>query len=474
MVREYPYCLDCKLAFDKPDPLQYVYVCVAAGHRLEIRRMWSTDKVAPNDIKIDNRIRTDMGDIDALSNSIREFGIIQPIVLTLPGGSPNVPDGPTLVAGGRRLAAMKRLGWQELEHGVHFIWRGEENEYSRKATELEENLRRKELSWQEQVIAKQQLLELMQQRHGVAEAGGRTRTELQTGVSDGFGVRKLASMLGESPAQTSKDLRIAGALRSLPQLRRADTKESAFRQLNILGAVASMVVHKVNAPAGQQQWTLYEGDFTDHTKKIPDQSVDLVYTDLPFGVDLNKMSKHSGGVIEYSDSRVSALGNLKVLAAEAYRVLRMDRYATFWFGFNYYTELLGVLEEAGFAVNPVPIVWYKHTRSTENPNTRYANAYDPALVAMKGNPVFIRPGSANVVDIPAVAAGEKLQIAQQPVELVKKFILDTTAEGATVVDFTAGSGTTGVAALELKRKAILFEKEPAACTLIRARLGAMK
>jgi len=46
-------------------------------------------------------------------------------------------------------------------------------------------------------------------------------------------------------------------------------------------------------------------------------------------------------------------------------------------------------------------------------------------------------------------------------------------EGATVVDLMAGSGSTGVAALKNKRRAILFELEENNCTLIESRLGAL-
>jgi site-specific DNA-methyltransferase (adenine-specific) len=428
------------------------------------------ETILTDTILTDGRIRADMGDIDGLCNSIREFGLIQPIVIILLSRALT----PTLVVGGRRLAALKRLGIKKLQHGIHFIYRGEESDYQRKAVELEENLRRKELSWQEQVTAKQELLRLMQSIHGVAEVGGRTRQELAEGSSNGFGVRKLAALLGENPTQTSKDLRIAGAIKSLPQLAKADTKEGAFRQLSILGALASMVVNRAPVGTTVPQWTLYEGDFNANAKQLGDQTVDLVYSDLPFGVSLSQMSKHAGGVVDYNDSWDDIVNSLDAVGVTAYRVLRPDRFGIFWFGFKYYELLRTALERAGFTVNPVPVVWWKHTRSTENPNTRYANGYDAALVAMKGSPVFIRPGSANVVDLPSVASTDRLQIAQQPVALVKKFIEDTTAEGATVVDFTAGSGTTGVAALELKRKVILFEKEPAACTLIKARLGAIK
>jgi DNA modification methylase len=179
------------------------------------------------------------------------------------------------------------------------------------------------------------------------------------------------------------------------------------------------------------------------------------------------------GTIKYSDSREEIVSRLHEVAQESYRILADNRYAIFFFGFNYYSELIEALEAAGFIVNPVPVVWSKGTRSTENPNVRYANAYDPAIVAMKGSPVFIRPGQTNVVEIPAVAAGTKLQVAQQPVALAEKFIKDMTSEGAVICDLFAGSGTTGEAAIRNKREAILFEREPAACAVIRARLGAL-
>jgi ParB family chromosome partitioning protein len=53
-------------------------------------------------IEVGPRHRQDLGDIDALAASIRELGLLQPIVVT--------PQG-QLVAGARRLAAVSMLGW---------------------------------------------------------------------------------------------------------------------------------------------------------------------------------------------------------------------------------------------------------------------------------------------------------------------------------------------------------------------------
>jgi ParB family transcriptional regulator, chromosome partitioning protein len=56
-------------------------------------------------IKVGKRIRKDMGDLAALAASIKELGLLQPIVV--------FPDG-RLVLGERRLRAAQLLGWKEI------------------------------------------------------------------------------------------------------------------------------------------------------------------------------------------------------------------------------------------------------------------------------------------------------------------------------------------------------------------------
>src|SRR5712692_1428442 len=57
------------------------------------------------DITVRGRHRHDMGDIDRLACSIAEVGLLHPIVVR--------PDG-RLIAGQRRLAAVRSLGWEEV------------------------------------------------------------------------------------------------------------------------------------------------------------------------------------------------------------------------------------------------------------------------------------------------------------------------------------------------------------------------
>lgn len=57
-------------------------------------------------IRIQNRIRKDYGNIEALSLDIAKNGLIQPIVIT--------PDN-ILITGERRIIAVKKLGWSEID-----------------------------------------------------------------------------------------------------------------------------------------------------------------------------------------------------------------------------------------------------------------------------------------------------------------------------------------------------------------------
>lgn len=63
------------------------------------------DTWAIDSIRIGERHRSDLGDIPGLARSINEVGLLHPVVVR--------PDG-TLIAGERRLAACRMLGWQSV------------------------------------------------------------------------------------------------------------------------------------------------------------------------------------------------------------------------------------------------------------------------------------------------------------------------------------------------------------------------
>ena len=93
-------------------------------------------QVPINDIKVKKRIRKDMGDIDALAESMKRFGQISPIVIS----RKNV-----LIAGGRRLEAARSLGWRTINAVIADI----PDELTKLEYEVEENIQRRDFSPEE-------------------------------------------------------------------------------------------------------------------------------------------------------------------------------------------------------------------------------------------------------------------------------------------------------------------------------------
>lgn len=193
------------------------------------------DIVKVDDVQVQTRMRKDLGDIDGLAKSIQENGIICPIVLTLEG------DKPILIAGERRFTALKKIGVSELLENEHFKWRDDvaNDSYAKTAIELEENIRRKALSWAEEVIGKQRLLEYYERKYGPPSGGAPTRAEAKGLKPQGFGVRKLSEMLGESATQTSEDLQLAALITKIPMLQTEPSKEAARRKLDLAMKIAT-------------------------------------------------------------------------------------------------------------------------------------------------------------------------------------------------------------------------------------------
>jgi ParB/RepB/Spo0J family partition protein len=102
------------------------------------------------DVNIGQRVRDDYGDMESLANSIKEYGLLHPIV---------VDAHYNLIAGGRRLLACERIGLKEIE--VKML--GEISERELRALELEENIRRKDLTTLEKSKNLVELAELKEQ-----------------------------------------------------------------------------------------------------------------------------------------------------------------------------------------------------------------------------------------------------------------------------------------------------------------------
>ena len=99
------------------------------------------------DIKIKKRIRKDLGDLAPLMESLRDHGLMNPIVVNLRH---------ELIAGHRRLEAARRLGWPQIEATVM----DPGGELGMLELELEENVLRRDFSPDELAEARKKLEKL--------------------------------------------------------------------------------------------------------------------------------------------------------------------------------------------------------------------------------------------------------------------------------------------------------------------------
>jgi len=98
-------------------------------------------------IKVKKRIRQEIGDISALSESMKRFGQINPIVIS---------SDKVLIAGERRLEAARSLGWSSINAVVAEIT----DELTMLEYEREENIQRRDFTAAEEEMAAQKIHEL--------------------------------------------------------------------------------------------------------------------------------------------------------------------------------------------------------------------------------------------------------------------------------------------------------------------------
>lgn len=109
-----------------------------------------TDRRPTADLVVLNRHRKDLGDLAGLAASIKSLGFIHPITVR--------PDGCTVIAGVRRLAAAKSLG---LETVPVRVLDGADDLEAWLRAERDENTERKDFTWSEKVSLGREYEELL-------------------------------------------------------------------------------------------------------------------------------------------------------------------------------------------------------------------------------------------------------------------------------------------------------------------------
>jgi site-specific DNA-methyltransferase (adenine-specific) len=134
-------------------------------------------------------------------------------------------------------------------------------------------------------------------------------------------------------------------------------------------------------------------------------------------------------------------------------VLKPIRYCVSFYGWSMAHRFLNVWRECGF--QPVDhFVWAKRYAS----RVRFVQRkHEQAYLLIKGNPTLPKSPPSDVLDWKF--SGNQLHPTQKPVEALLPLIQAFSGVNDVVLDPFAGSGTTGVAARQCRRRFILIEKD---------------
>jgi site-specific DNA-methyltransferase (adenine-specific) len=223
-------------------------------------------------------------------------------------------------------------------------------------------------------------------------------------------------------------------------------------------------------------WTvdLMLGDCLEMMGEIEDGSVDLVVTDPPYrvisgGTKSNpSLSKSLGGnngkIFLHNDIAFDAW--LPVV----YRKLKSAAHLYVMTNFKNLFDLHRAVTAAGFDVHNL-LVWRKQNFVA---NRWYMKNCEYVLLARKGAAFTINDPSSPTVHDYTNPVGRKLHPTEKPVDLLALYIGNSSAVGDVVLDPFMGSGTTGVAAMNIGRRFIGIERDESYFTIAEQRIMAAK
>lgn len=429
-------------------------------------------------------------EMDELAESIKQFGLINAITVTQGTTKPYA-----LETGAHRLYVVSKL--LKLPT-IHAKLESELTEFERRSRELDENIRRRQMSAAERVKAVAALHKLRSeqdpswtQQQTAALIGSRRTAD----VSEAVNLAKLAEMFPE----------VANKAKSINQL----TSHLRHKAAQILRVDQVSKDTKTNPVVATISEKILLGDSVQLIKSVPDEFCRAIITDPPFGVDYqNKVQGTVGMLTEYSDT-TEDYERLLTMIPDLYRVLKPDGFLVWFHGISWYGDVVpfelgnhsanlrelaaglksgslhpvavaNALEHAadlaadmrlglktrfaaaGFTVDEIPIVWDRSTGKsfTRRPDRYFARAYDVALMCIKGEPQVIKRNLPNVIHATPVESSQRDAVVERPIELYSQLIERLTVPGERVADFFVGAGGCPAAAAKLQRDFFGCELSP--------------
>lgn len=413
-------------------------------------------EVKLNEINVGDRFRKKFEDIDKLAESISKNGLIEPII---------IDEHFNLIAGERRFKAHQLLAKETiLARTIADL-----SELEKKEIEIEENVQRKAFTWQEECFAKKHLHELKQELHGSAVKGH---------DSSGWSMRDTAQALDESVGTVSMDIQLAKGIKAFPELMKEKSKTAAFKKLKTKQEqlLQAEMAKRIKSSGLIDRPEVMHGDCIDVMKRMDSDSIDLIVTDPPYGVDIGdaKVFKRDKALdVGFEDSDFATFDMLDRAVAEMSRILKEGSHMYIFCGIDKAGQLGRLLLKHGLTVHKFPLIWDKGSGGYPSQMTTYVHSYEVMLHCWKGKGRKLNGTPRDVFTIKRCPSGRKIHPTEKPTELLRDLINLSSNPGERVFDPFCGSGSTVVAAKETSRIGSGVELNEVYYTNICNRLGGL-
>ncbi|NOK64207.1 MAG: site-specific DNA-methyltransferase [Chloroflexi bacterium AL-W] len=245
---------------------------------------------------------------------------------------------------------------------------------------------------------------------------------------------------------------------------------------------------------------IYQGDCREQLSALPDKSIDLIFADPPYNLQLNadlwrpnmtKVDAVDDAWDQFEDFAAYDRFTYVWLSA-CRRVLKDD--GTIWVIGSYHNiyRVGAILQDLGYwFLNDV--VWVKTNPMPQFRGVRFTNAHETLLWCKKSQDQkrytfhyqamkTLNEGKQMRSDwhMPLCTGGERLRVngakahtTQKPEALLYRVILSSSNPGDVVLDPFFGTGTTGAVAKKLGRHFIGIEREQSYIEVAQKRLAAI-
>lgn len=214
------------------------------------------------------------------------------------------------------------------------------------------------------------------------------------------------------------------------------------------------------------------GDCVDRLAEVPDNSIDCILTDPPYGFNYLSRSKTLPKV-RIANDRFEAYPLLDKALAAASPKLKDGSWVFVFTNWQCYSSMEDIIRRY-FPIKNV-LIWEKNAWSRGDLKGNWGYQYEMVIAARKGETRLRRflhgKREGNILQFKKVPTHAMQHPTEKPVELLKYLIEKTTSVGETVLDMFMGSGTTGVAAHESGRTFIGIELEKVWFDVAAKRLG---